>query len=143
MYSDLARATLEAYEPAAAGAKPIFMYLPWQNVHSPYQAPVDWTGDVLRGMLASTDAALAGVVGALKAKGMWQHSVLFYTADNGGTDRGSNWPLRCAALLAERCRCGSGWRFFSSLLSESERETGARACGVRSSFGLRIGRTPA
>lgn len=27
---------------------------------------------------------------------MWANSVLFYSADNGGTDRGSNWPLRGA-----------------------------------------------
>jgi arylsulfatase A-like enzyme len=97
VYGDLARATLEAYEPGGgAASKPLFFYLPWQNVHSPYQAPKDWTGDVLRGMLASTDAALGGVVDTLKAKGMWEHSVMFYSADNGGTDRGSNWPLRGA-----------------------------------------------
>eukprot|EP01052_Picozoa_sp_SAG31_P019295 SAG31_NODE_1401_length_8497_cov_4.386640_2_plen_673_part_00 len=96
VYGDLARTALDAYDPTAAAAKPIFMYLPWQNVHSPYQAPIDWDGDVLRGMLAATDAALGGVVDTLKTKGMWSNSVVFYTADNGGTDRGSNWPLRGA-----------------------------------------------
>lgn len=75
-------------------AKPLFFYLPWQNVHAPYQAPNNWTGDVLRGMLSATDAALGNVVITLKAKGMWDNTVLFYCADNGGTDRGSNWPLR-------------------------------------------------
>ena len=30
----------------------------------------------------------------LKAKGMWKNSALLYSADNGGTDLGSNWPLR-------------------------------------------------
>ena len=49
---------------------------------------------MLRGMLSSTDAALGGVVTALKAKGMWANAVIAYSADNGGTDRGSNWPLR-------------------------------------------------
>jgi arylsulfatase B len=65
-----------------------------QNVHAPYQAPHGWSGDVLRGMLASTDRALGQLVDTLKSKHMWQNSVLFYCADNGGTDRGSNWPLR-------------------------------------------------
>ena len=77
VYGDLARATLSAYDPGAAKAHPLFFYLPWQNVHSPYQAPRDWTGDVLRGMLASTDAALGGIVDTLKSTGMWENSVLF------------------------------------------------------------------
>jgi len=94
LYGELAHATLEAYDETASDAKPLFFYLPWQNVHAPYQAPVAWTGDVLRGMLDSTDAALGAMVMTLKAKGMWDNSVLFYSADNGGTDRGSNWPLR-------------------------------------------------
>lgn len=59
-------------------------------MHAPYQADKDWAGDVLRGMLFATDAALGGIVGALS---MWHNSVLLYSADNGGTDRGSNWPL--------------------------------------------------
>lgn len=49
---------------------------------SRYQAAPEWTGDVLRGMLAATDAALGGVLQALKAKSMWDHSVIFYCADN-------------------------------------------------------------
>lgn len=76
-------------------------------MHAPYQAPSDWSGDVLRGMLASTDAALGNMVGTLKAKGMYANSVLFYSADNGGTDRGSNWPLRgskhCECALSRSC----------------------------------------
>ena len=94
VYGEEARTALETHDPS--GDAPVFFYLPWQNVHSPYQAPLDWNGDVLRGMLASTDAALGGMIVTLKAKEMWQHSVLFYSADNGGTDRGSNWPLRGA-----------------------------------------------
>ena len=30
----------------------------------------------------------------LKSKGMWNNSVLLYSADNGGDDLGCNWPLR-------------------------------------------------
>lgn len=80
-------------------------------MHAPYQAPSDWSGDVLRGMLASTDAALGNMVGTLKAKGMYANSVLFYSADNGGTDRGSNWPLRgskhCECALSRSCASSS------------------------------------
>eukprot|EP00729_Bicosta_minor_P007231 gene7231-22231_t len=94
LYGGKAHETLLAYDPTVPDAKPLFFYLPWQNVHAPYQAPNNWTGDVLRGMLSATDAALGNVVITLKAKGMWDNTVLFYCADNGGTDRGSNWPLR-------------------------------------------------
>jgi hypothetical protein len=116
----------QEYDPTVPGVKPLFFYLPWQNVHAPYQvchaylpgyaiscvvwaiyfsvvfclcgdllidfsvqSPLGWTGDVLRGMLSSTDAALGGVVAELKAKGMWGNTVIAYSADNGGTDRGN------------------------------------------------------
>ena len=68
LYGELALATLAAYDPRAADAKPLFFYLPWQNVHAPYQADTPWTGDVLRGMLSSTDHALGNIVASLKAK---------------------------------------------------------------------------
>ena len=51
------------------------VYLPWQNVHGPYQAPLGWSGDVLRGMLAATDAALGNMITTLKDKGMWANTV--------------------------------------------------------------------
>ena len=94
LYGGLALQELQEYDSTAPGAKPLFFYCPWQNVHAPYQSPLGWTGDVLRGMLSATDAALGGVVSELKAKGMWANTVIAYSADNGGTDRGSNWPLR-------------------------------------------------
>ena len=96
LYGAAALAVLEGYEPAAPGARPLFFYLPWQNVHAPYDAPHDWpaSADVLRGMLASTDAWVGRLLGTLKDKGMWERTVLLYSADNGGTQRGCNWPLR-------------------------------------------------
>ena len=42
-------------------------------------------------MLAATDAEMGAMIRVLKAKGMWANTVMFYSADNGGTDRGSNW----------------------------------------------------
>jgi arylsulfatase A-like enzyme len=45
-------------------------------------------------MLHSTDAQMGAMIQTLKAKDMWLNTVIFYCADNGGTDRGSNWPLR-------------------------------------------------
>lgn len=81
LYGELAHATLLEYDEKATDAKPLFFYLPWQNVHAPYQAPLEWSGDVLRGMLSSTDAALGNMISTLKAKGMWDKSVILYSAD--------------------------------------------------------------
>jgi hypothetical protein len=83
----MAHEALLAYDPAAADPPPLFFYLPWQNVHAPYEAPLAWEGDVLRGMLAATDAALGNIITALKTKQMWANTVVFYSADNGGTVR--------------------------------------------------------
>ena len=52
-------------------------------MHAPYQAPLGWDGDVLRGMLSATDAALGGVVSELKTKGMWPNSVVVYLLPTG------------------------------------------------------------
>ena len=43
----------------------------------------DAEGDVLRGMLSATDAALGGVVSELKTKGMWPNSVVVYLLPTG------------------------------------------------------------
>jgi arylsulfatase A-like enzyme len=94
LYGSYAIRTLQAYNPLLPAAKPLFFYLPWQNVHSPYQAPQDWSGDVLRGMLAATDKWTGMLISTLKSKGMWNNSLILYSADNGGTDLGCNWPLR-------------------------------------------------
>ena len=37
---------------------------------------------------------MGNLTAALTAKGMMKNLVFVYSADNGGTDRGSNWPLR-------------------------------------------------
>lgn len=57
LYGSHALDTLKAYNPAGSEARPLFFYLPWQNVHEPYQAPKTWPSDqdVLRGMLDASD----------------------------------------------------------------------------------------
>ena len=94
LYGSKALETLRAYDPHGGASPPLFFYMPWQNVHAPYQAPLDWKGDVLRGMLHASDKWFGRITDMLKAKGMWDNTVIFFSADNGGTDLGSNWPLR-------------------------------------------------
>ena len=94
LYGRKAIETLKAYDPHAPNAKPLFFYLPWQNVHSPFQAREDWKGDVLRGMLSASDEWTGRIIQTLKDKGMWQDTAVFYSSDNGGDGLASNWPLR-------------------------------------------------
>ncbi|BFZ22838.1 hypothetical protein BsWGS_25876 [Bradybaena similaris] len=85
---------------------PLFLYLPLQSVHTPLQVPqkyVDMYADIdyenrrnLSGMVTAMDDAVGRVVAALKDKGIYDNTLIFFTADNGGwTPFGSNnLPLR-------------------------------------------------
>jgi arylsulfatase A-like enzyme len=91
-------------------SEPFFLYLAYQAVHGPDQAPLmyvepfaavkDKKRRIYSGMLAALDEAVGNVTKALKAKAMWESTFLVFTADNGGpTDmcmaQGStNTPLR-------------------------------------------------
>jgi arylsulfatase A-like enzyme len=88
--------------------KPMFMFLPWQSVHGPYDPVPE---NVLRelgsrkcettsgpctylNMLAAADEALHKIVLLLEAENMWENTLMLYTSDNGGTNQGINYPLR-------------------------------------------------
>lgn len=74
---------------------PLFIHLCFQAVHTPYQAaPGDPTGNVYRGMLWRADVFIGELVHALKAKGMWEKTLVVYYGDNGGVGDGINYPLR-------------------------------------------------
>jgi len=82
---------------------PFFMYYAIQNVHSPYQLPPSWeTKDfpemwdhTYANMLAMLDMAVGNVTDALKRSGLWQNTLIVFTADNGGVGKfGNNHPLR-------------------------------------------------
>eukprot|EP01065_Artemidia_motanka_P032219 TRINITY_DN39251_c0_g1_i1.p1 TRINITY_DN39251_c0_g1~~TRINITY_DN39251_c0_g1_i1.p1 ORF type:complete len:629 (+),score=222.81 TRINITY_DN39251_c0_g1_i1:76-1962(+) len=92
LYGDYAVKAVEAHDPST----PMFMYLPWQSVHEPYQAPPDPkpAGTVLQQMMWSSDVYIGKVVAALKEKEMWEKTLMVYSADNGGVDDGCNYPLR-------------------------------------------------
>lgn len=90
---------------------PLFLYLAFQNVHWPLEAPAEYiarfantTGGNLQrnlvcAMAAFLDDAVGNVTSALKAAGMWDNSILVLASDNGGPtgeDEGtfsSNFPL--------------------------------------------------
>lgn len=93
-----------------AGARNSFAYLAFQAIHAPQQAPQSYLdGHCLAAVaadqpirrlacaqMASVDANVAKVVAAYKAAGVWDDTLVVFTADNGGnTDTGgNNAPLR-------------------------------------------------
>ena len=95
LYGERALAAVRAH-PAES---PLFLYLPWQAVHHPHEAPPDWPhnasdADIYRGMLWGADRYIGALVQLLTARNMFERTLLVYSADNGGTAGGSNYPLR-------------------------------------------------
>jgi len=89
----------------AGGPNPFFLYLPFNAVHWPLQAPeVDIakfnTGnsdrDIMLGMLYRMDEAVNKVYQTLKSTGEYENTLLFYFSDNGGAKKihANNSPLR-------------------------------------------------
>ena len=91
--------------------EPLFLYLAYQAVHSPAQAPEEYVAPykamglkgnrvIYAGMVACLDEGIANVTTALENKGMLDNTLIIFTADNGGPSEtcaaqgSSNWPLR-------------------------------------------------
>jgi len=88
-----------------AGNDALFLYAPFQNTHSPYEVPDEYTRAAVTatankkeyyGMIAFLDQAVKNLTDALKTHGMWDNTLLVFSADNGGehTAAGNNFPLR-------------------------------------------------
>ena len=85
--------------------RPFFLYLAFNAVHAPLQAPADEiakfnTGNTDRdtrlAMGKRMDDAIGQVVAKLKAESLWENTLLFFISDNGGplAQSASNLPLR-------------------------------------------------
>jgi len=84
-------------------SKPLFLYVPYNAVHSPLQVPESYLqpyGDLqvarrkLAGMLAAVDEGIGQIVTALEKAGLRENTLIVFSADNGGPPPGSNAPLR-------------------------------------------------
>ena len=86
-------------------ANPFFLYLAFNAVHAPLQAPADEiakfnTGNTDRNTLLAMgkrmDDAVGNVVAKLKSEGVWENTLLFFISDNGGplAQTAVNTPLR-------------------------------------------------
>ena len=91
-------------------ATPLFLYLAYQAVHCPAQAPESYIRkynfsnherNVFAGMLSAADEGIANVTKALRAARDFERTLIIVTTDNGapttgcgGAQGGQNWPWR-------------------------------------------------
>ena len=90
---------------AALAPAPFFLYLAFQNVHWPLEAPQPYLdrfanttgGDARRqavaAMAAILDDGVRNVTDALKRVGMWESTLLIFVSDNGGPTNGNEGTL--------------------------------------------------
>jgi len=86
--------------------KPLFLYVPFNAVHSPHQVPESYKEPYTKlegvrrtyaGMLSAMDEAIGQIAAALKEKGLVDNTLVIFSSDNGGPSPGkvtSNGPLR-------------------------------------------------
>ena len=74
--------------------RPLFVYMPFQSVHGPLQAPqsfinlypasLDKSRRTYAGMVSALDAAVGRLEDIYTKAGLWNDTVLVFTTDNGG-----------------------------------------------------------
>lgn len=91
----------------------LFLYLPWQAVHAPYDVPPTCRQqggqqscpNLIEAMIRDVDVWTGRLVTALKERNMWKDTLIVFSSDNGGTQDpynsssvvgGSNYPMRGA-----------------------------------------------
>ncbi|HEX4148997.1 MAG TPA: arylsulfatase [Pirellulales bacterium] len=87
----------------ARGGQPLFLYVPFNAVHSPYQATAEdlklvgegpKKGQTYAAMLTALDRAVGQIVAALDKQGMRENTLIVFSSDNGGAIKTRNPPLR-------------------------------------------------
>ena len=86
--------------------KPLFLYVPFQAVHGPYQVPDEYlrpyaslkgTRQKYAGMVAAMDEAIGKIVETIDQEGIRNQTLIIFCSDNGGPRPGQitdNGPLR-------------------------------------------------
>jgi arylsulfatase A-like enzyme len=83
--------------------KPLFLYVPFNGVHGPFQVPEPYlkpypdlknNRQKLAGMLAAIDEAIGKIEDALRKAGRLENTLIVFSGDNGGPLPGDNTPLR-------------------------------------------------
>ena len=82
--------------------QPFFLYLPFNAVHGPHQAPDEYLAkykhlgsvSAQRAQLECMDIAIAQVLHSIDMKGIADNTLVMFLNDNGGTQNTSNGPYR-------------------------------------------------
>ena len=104
-YTDHAIAAINAHAAAGNADRRLFLYLAFQDVHGPTEAPdrffEGYDSSIyaprLKGLaqVSAVDEALGNVTAALRNNGMWTQTLFVFSSDNGGpADHEANYPLR-------------------------------------------------
>jgi len=102
---NLAREACSFIRTNSVKKNPFFLYLPFNAVHAPLQAPEEDirrfnTGnkerDIQLAMIYRMDIAIGEVIKTLKNEGVYDNTLIFYFSDNGGAKvtSANNLPLR-------------------------------------------------
>eukprot|EP00040_Diaphanoeca_grandis_P044585 m.12819 g.12819 ORF g.12819 m.12819 type:complete len:654 (+) comp9463_c0_seq1:180-2141(+) len=86
-------------------AVPLYIYMAYQNVHGPLQVPSNYTDlypsvdyvprKMCLGMITAVDESIGHAVALLKARNMYNNTLIVFTSDNGGpADHANNFPYR-------------------------------------------------
>lgn len=77
--------------------KPLFLYVPFNGVHSPFQVPESYEKPyaglqgkrrTYAGMLAAVDEAVGQIVGAVRDASLESNTLFIFSSDNGGPNPG-------------------------------------------------------
>eukprot|EP01052_Picozoa_sp_SAG31_P025231 SAG31_NODE_2200_length_6208_cov_2.781306_3_plen_534_part_00 len=93
--------------------QPFFLYLPFQECHSPFQVDANYSAlyphlpegprRTLPGMVTHTDEMIGDVIRALKDQRRWDNTIVLFSADNGGPgNQGWVSPSRWDTHVIER-----------------------------------------
>ncbi|XP_071537054.1 arylsulfatase B-like [Panulirus ornatus] len=97
---------VEVIEEQQGKEAPFYLYLAFQNVHTPLEVPDEYLEfypdepdsdrQKLLGLVTAMDDAVGRVVKALHTTGLYDNTLIIFSSDNGGSLRGkgSSYPLR-------------------------------------------------
>ena len=102
---NLAREACQFISDNSGKSSPFFLYLPFNAVHAPLEAPEkdiekfntgDKGRDIQVAMLYRMDLAIGQVINKLKETGAYDNTIIFFLTDNGGArvTKAVNTPLR-------------------------------------------------
>ena len=99
---------------AGAGTKGLFLYLAWHNTHTPLECPPEFMYPSLPAynnsfgarmtyncMARILDKGVGNVTQALKANGLWNDTLMLFSADNGANTRHHPYQSHIAACALD------------------------------------------